>query len=735
MVGDSSLDYRALWEQEAELRRQAEEGRKQEAELRKQEAELRRQAEERSKQAEEGRKQEAELRRQAEEHTQRTTFDQFIRACHNLLYLPVGIADPSCCTKGPVTDPTGRLCPTRLRLWADCLDTQQQLYNSVRKFLHASAENAPRLFPSLLELEGQQRFCGKRLSSEKDLENYCLIAVEDNVRCVIQELCKIPEAQKEFQLEDGVQFDNHAIDDDDSDESALEDQSSVRRPVPDKFLFHQGKGNTNTLLATFEYKPPHKLSVEHLRAGLRDMDLWKEVSQRTTIPTDQLEKVTYKAELLTGSVLAQQYNVMIHKGLEYSFTTNGLAIVLLRVRSDDPSTLYYYLCQPKREVEFAGDLSYEQPITVVSRVLCLCLMSLLSRRREQDWRNDARQHLHRWERKSDDTSAQISEEDRQTAPTSSESQVSEYLESSLSKSPASDDRRPNLRSKTGCRPQETMHNPESMDSSDSDSPDSDPNRTTSALKRTLDQLTSQPRTQRRSRRISSQSERLGRRQQYTTNFCTQRCLLGLKKGGTLDCHCPNVELHRQGRDNDRHLISTEHLVQLLKEQLDETLDYNIRPFGVCGAYGAPFKITCVPYGYTVVGKGTTSAKWNEVSREMDVYRILQKAQGSAVPVFLGAIDLKKIYFLDYSDVRHMLLMSWGGKDTTELEHSQALLHEIERSRKEIRALGVVHGDLRFENVLWNEELGRAQIIDFHRSVLAPRRGVALFPPHFQTRIT
>ncbi|KAK9234220.1 hypothetical protein V1525DRAFT_413754 [Lipomyces kononenkoae] len=42
-----------------------------------------------------------------------------------------------------------------------------------------------------------------------------------------------------------------------------------------------------------------------------------EVTQRTTIPTDP-----------TASVLAQQYNVMIHKGLEYSYITNGLVIVL-----------------------------------------------------------------------------------------------------------------------------------------------------------------------------------------------------------------------------------------------------------------------------------------------------------------------------------------------------------------------------------------------------------------------
>jgi hypothetical protein len=106
-------------------------------------------------------------------------------------------------------------------------------------------------------------------------------------------------------------------------------------------------------------------------------------------------------------------------------------------------------------------------------------------------------------------------------------------------------------------------------------------------------------------------------------------------------------LHRRSKDDLQHPITSKGLVRLLNEQLDENID-RYTPLGGCGAYGAPFKLTCVVYGYTVVGKGTTSRPWNEVSREAreaEVYRILQKAQWSAVPVFLGMIDLAKIYFL------------------------------------------------------------------------------------------
>jgi len=62
--------------------------------------------------------------------------------------------------------------------------------------------------------------------------------------------------------------------------------------------------------------------------------------------------------------------------------------------------------------------------------------------------------------------------------------------------------------------------------------------------------------------------------------------------------------YRRAKDDLRHPITLEDLVYLLKAQLDENIDRCI-PLRGCGAYGAPFKLTYVVYGYTVIGKGTT----------------------------------------------------------------------------------------------------------------------------------
>ncbi|KAE8151611.1 hypothetical protein BDV25DRAFT_138741 [Aspergillus avenaceus] len=222
----------------------------------------------------------------------------------------------------------------------------------------------------------------------------------------------------------------------------------------------------------------------------------------------------------------------------------------------------------------------------------------------------------------------------------SEYASSEYLPSSPLHFPAKSSRRiiP-TRSQPGCSPSDVVSGAQQRDS-----PDPDTNPGTLGRKRGISQVISSPPTQQSTRQPAHDTHG-GQYQQYVVPFCTQRCVLGLRDNGNLDSNCPNVALHRRGQDGGRHPIDMECLVQLLKNQLDEDLDPNCPRFDKCGSSGAPFKITRAQFGYTVVGKGTTSRRWKEVIHEAVIYQLLQNAQGSAVPVFLGAIDLAEIYFL------------------------------------------------------------------------------------------
>ena len=109
--------------------------------------------------AEEERREERNLRRQAEEEQTRerernrqTTLEEFIRACHNLLSRPLGVAAPSHSTKGTILSPTGKYCPTQLVHWTNCPAEQQEIYNAVINYVHP-AGNAARLFSPIVELQ------------------------------------------------------------------------------------------------------------------------------------------------------------------------------------------------------------------------------------------------------------------------------------------------------------------------------------------------------------------------------------------------------------------------------------------------------------------------------------------------------------------------------------------------------------------------------------------------------
>ncbi|EGD93787.1 serine/threonine protein kinase [Trichophyton tonsurans CBS 112818] len=661
-----------------------------------QEKELRLQAEARASQ-------EREQRQQA---TQKTTLDEYLWGCHRLMSVPIRVRNVEHSTQGSINKPTGKVCPRYLREWGDCSGILQYFYQRVYDFLQHE-----RLFFPLITLEGLGQFLDQPIGSEKDIEFYGRLAVERHVHNIIKQLCKIEEAREDFQLGEEITFENHAntIDDPDNDTDA--DYSSIiDHAFAYQFCIHKVKGGATTLLTTVEYKPPHKLSPENLQSGLRPMDLWEEVVQRDvkTIPPE--EKIQYNAEKISASVLVQEYHVMITEGLEYSYVTNGISYVFLHVPEDDPQTLYYFLCKPNDDVR-ANDIG---PWTAIARVLAFCLMCCRSTNRDHVWRNHQLRRGLRWETDLNYVRSQIPREElRQTPP------GSEYIPSSppAGSFTAPDNRRGiRTRSQTRCAP-----NTETQGSgpTDSDSYPEAPSGSRAHLggrKRNLSELTSSSSSQQGE--VTGQRGHRGhvqQRRQHIESFCTQKCLLGLRRGTRLDMSCPNVDRHKQGNaTSTHHPISADQLVSLINRQLDENIDLDCTPYGQHGSYGQPFKVTCRSYGYTVLGKGTTAFRWNEVQREVEVYRFLQAAQGSAVPVFLGPINLDMVYHVHgEGSIRHMLLMGFGGEEVG--KRTGELASHIEQSTRELHDLGVFHGDLKPNNMLWNTELQRVLLIDFHDS--------------------
>ncbi|OQD72493.1 hypothetical protein PENDEC_c021G06128 [Penicillium decumbens] len=326
MADKSSPDYKSLYLQAEQRREEAERQQRQAEEQQRQAEEQQRQAEEQQRQAEDRQRQAEDRQQYAEQQTQLTTFTEYIRRCHDLSR-SLRVETPSRSTTGQIPSPTGKYCPTRLEYWTDCPKQLSEIYRSVYSYFQPERRQAPRLFSSLLALDGLvRRLVRKPLSSEQELEAYERFAVEEHVHDIITELCKIPAARNEFGLGDGIQFSNHTntLNENQATEASESQISSIHHPRPDKFCIHRVDGNTNTLLTSVEYKLPHKLSVATLRMGLRPMDLWRDLVRPNKIPTDQEAKLRYNAERLVCSAIVQEYHVMIQEGLEYSFRVQSL---------------------------------------------------------------------------------------------------------------------------------------------------------------------------------------------------------------------------------------------------------------------------------------------------------------------------------------------------------------------------------------------------------------------------
>uniref|UniRef100_A0A093UUL1 Serine/threonine-protein kinase D n=1 Tax=Talaromyces marneffei PM1 TaxID=1077442 RepID=A0A093UUL1_TALMA len=718
---DKSPDYKSLYQQAERARLEAESARLEaesarlEAESARLEAERKRleadkervkaqeertEAERKRNVAEQAKEQIEAERNLLKSETQPTTFLEFIETCHVHISQPLRVeTNKTRSTGGSLTSPKGRLCPTYLRPWKTFHEQQTEIYETVIRLLQSSSKH--NLFSSKSSIHDLGRRLYRRpFASEEDLRGYQRYGVEDQAQEIIDVLRSVSDM---FPLGEGIDFDNHANTFDDEDATSTKVDRRRKRSIPDQFCVFR-KGAEHDLLFPMEYKARHKLSDEFLRAGLRPMEFWKEVVQRPTIPVEGGERLSYHADLLTGSGLVHMYDPMMLYGAKYGCLTTGSCQVFLHIPESDPDTLEYYLAEPNLDVQAMrdkGDNAWmTTPVTAVGRLLTLCLMSLQSPVRSQRWRNEVIPRLHQWEVDFEYILSQIPDDEMHSSPPGSEYLPSSPLVSSSKKS----------RERLGCRPDEVQDS-RSSDEPDSDDAPQDPN--LKGRKRALT-LSSPPQRQHRS---GQQYRRDDRSSQESMDFCTQGCLLSLKKGGRLDENCPNVARHRKA-DIKCHPIHFSEFSRLLKQQLDNDLDHFCIPCGEPGTCGAPFKITLMPFGYTILGKGTTERRWSVVRREEEVYQVLHSIQGSAIPILLGTVDINWTYFYRRAKITHFLVLSWAGYAFDLRCGDERQWNEYQRTKKEIQALGVVHGDLHESNIRWNRELNRVQIIDFHKAILS-----------------
>ncbi|KAJ2897772.1 hypothetical protein MKZ38_004395 [Zalerion maritima] len=703
--------------------------------------------------AERREKEEAKAREEAERRkNQRTTLEEYLYNCHFYLYEKLGLADKSKSSTG-FTKVEGKYYPKWLRPWTSFTNSQrQQHFEAIRTVCRKR-----RLFHQ----ESTTRDLGttihrKRAGNENAVDHFEKLAVEDPVWEILRPVWDEEELRKEYRCME-LRFSNNIRDftqlndgtlvgeEDPSDERqgrrrrtgpnkrvAFEQRVKPPQTKPDGAGVRTRLGGDESLAFVYDYKAAHKVALEYLKPAVAKEKLFMEVMERINSSKSQSDaelRGQDKAEALIAMALTQVFDYMVRYEVAYGYIAAGESLLFLHIDRADPQTLYCHPCVPDEDVGEVSDADWTDDkvsYTAVAQLASFCLLSLRSEPLKgaslDAASRKAEATLRKWREPYDDAARLLGVDDTDS-PSASSSQASEGSEFMSNAVPAG--REVSLRSRSSCRAMAVLRGDE--EDEEDDGPDSDLSRSwartdVSKRKEGPSSGSSEEGGGEEEEEDAEMSESAPAKQ-----YCTQACLLGLKRGWDLDGNCPNVLSHRTVEGDTQHPIDADEFARLVGERLRqnpyrdcEALD----GWGKTGATGVLFKLELAPYGYTFVGKGTLSGHPRLLEHESRIYARLDGLQGEVVPVHLGLARLDRGYILPGgARVFHMMLMSWGGEtmaDTVTVGASAAdLAAEVRRSSQAVWAEGVDHGDERDANRLWNDERHRIMLVDFDHATLLP----------------
>ncbi|KAF4967381.1 hypothetical protein FSARC_5060 [Fusarium sarcochroum] len=673
---------------------------------------------------------------------QGTDLTQYLEYCHLHLFQALTIRPNASSTS--VTKVNGKFYPLRLRPWTDFVAVQQHQFQILKEVI-----GNERAFTSYVGVrEMARRACETPVASEEDIKPFEHIAVEGPVTDIFRALCARPKQHSTVTSLNmpRISFANYSVSLDLVSDGAARsiarehggqhrrNPSPTKRVAaesqeirPDRRCIRQDLEGNRAIAFVVEYKAAHQLQAEKVRQSLHE-DLMTSVVKRrlsTRSTSDEAQAKEDRSDDVLAMALTQTFDYMIRLGLEYSYLTAGKSFLFLRIKADDPRTLYYHLADPDADVHNEnGELDYSR--TAVGQVAGFTLLALQSEARTRSRVANIRTQLNEWPIPYPEAEHETTDEE-ELSQTPSHSSDQTYPHEQVQ----SPERKIVLRSQTACK------EPGAACSTDDDVNDPDDQNNPSSHG-----ASDRPTTKRKdgpssgsepSSSSSSRGTSGGGNKNKSRQYCTMACLLSLKRGKELDMDCPNVASHQTETGSTGHPISFGEMATLMRSQMASSLDQDCEPLEMKGKYGAVgtlFKLSLTRYGYTFVGKGTIQCLIPHLTHEAQIYEQLDGIQGEYVPVYLGSLDLVEPYHLTArnalrfagTEIVHMLLMSWAGEAVTRAGESFDFAEALRQPFKMVAAERVWYEDVKEANLVWNEEHGRFIMIDFHSAdiIASPR---------------
>ncbi|KAE8352275.1 metalloprotease m41 ftsh [Aspergillus coremiiformis] len=652
-------------------------------------------------------KAEEQRRKKAERRLQSNTLFGLLEGCHRLLSQAIQIETKSTLTtQGDTTKPANRLFPSRILPWVDFPDIQEEIWAT---FDSDPAFTAQRPFPSNFQLE-YVRSIVKRIYSENSLRDFERYTVDNIMEMIVDVLAQHDTLRRRFRLEGTVTFEDPADPEgltETSLEEAVEDvhgKAPAARPArrrnrsADQFCVYVVAGERRIPTYAVEFKAPHKLTLPELIAGLHEMEPGRDVINK------EGETFEFHSTHLVAAVITQIFSYMIDSGVQYGYITTGEAFVFLHIPKD-PTTVYYYLSVPNRDV--AADDDYRLHRTAIGQVLAFTLNALAAERPRQEWYDTAQENLSTWQVKYLNVLRDIPPSVRKEPP------------SSVYKSPSwkSFNRSPyNTRCRASCNAGRTTPEQTSGEGRGSENDPSSPSPAAAPRGRQNCGRIQVPNEGSQRQPDHSSEQRTSHPQgndgeERIRQYCTMECIRGLIVGGCLHSECPNVREH--GSEN--HLLTPKAFTRRLNAQLKRNREDGIEQLHIRGRTGFLLKATLLSHGYTVVVKATTVEKEHSLRAELDTYRHLRPLQGQQIPVCVGAFRPRISYWYHGELMSRMMILSWSGiraQNVINPENSSFFHSERDRLLAILQTYGIVHRDSEWRNILWNDAARCLVLIDF-----------------------
>lgn len=568
------------------------------------------------------------------------------------------------------TNPVNRLFPRRIRHWNEFPEVQEKIWDRLNRDRTFTRKRRFRNNYFLDEIHKHTR--RHTIFSEASLHDFQRDTMERFVNDILDALLQDHTLRREFRLE-----------------------GRRRNRSADQFCVHVASDERRIPAYAVEFKAPHKLRIPDLISGLHEMEPERDVIDKKG---DTFE---FHASHLVAAAITQLFSYMVDSGVRNGYICTGEAYVFLHI-ADDPTVVYYYLCVPNRDVN--PEDKYHLHRTAVAQVLAFTLNALAAEQPSQDWFDAARKNLSTWKVEYLHILKNIPETIRKDPP---------YFECKPSDWKPVERSPYHTRSRGRCQPnQKTCQG---------------------SLKRNIayeDDFPPPypaPATRAQNNLAGSSNPNRG---SNTRKYCTMACLRGLLTRGHLDFQCPNVHQHGPVR----HQINSRDFTRRLHAQLRQDRHKGFEQLHIRGRTGFLLKATLLSHGYTVIIKATTEARQHNLRKEIDAYGSLLQLQGHSIPVHIGSFQPRMPYWYHGERMSYMMILSWSGirMETLLMQNdANASLFSQERIklRKILRSHGIVHGDLEYRNILWNDSLGHAIVIDFedvtwvkNRQPLGPTSG-------------